>query len=571
MSRKIFCIVILFALLLPTVAAQDNVDIYGRELPADAAPYEMQVYRNLCNSTNVQVALSSIVSVYSRICGFDKFSDSLVVLNNNMEIIPSAATSWSVSDDGLTWTFNLRGDQMWNDGTPVTAEDWVASWQHMVDPESAYDFVWLWNGIIAGWDEANAGEIPPEEIGLSAVDDNTLAVTTQVPFPPLPSTFFFWPPMQAKALREIGPDYILDPETHVSAGPFVLKEFVPGDRVILEANPDYVGPRTPWLRRLEWVYGDQLNGSFLAYQDGQIDQVGYGVLSPADFEVIYSDPMLAENYRQHAGDFRTDYLLFDTFTEPFNDVNVRLAFAKAIDRESIVENVIGTTVGIPAYSFLAPGFPASNSEGLKDIQDYDCDAAQALLAEAGYPGGEGFPTVELSLRGESAAIQDWFIATAASISQCLGVEIPVNNLEFQDYMARLLARPTTLTLGGVSYGMDYLDPANMMGVWVSTGRHSWRNEEFDNLVTEANSFTGDPAVRTAMYQDAERIMVEDVGGAFLVHRIQGDLWQPYMAATGNCWEPDRQGLATTHWGNEHCWGDYYISEAVMEYDTHRNQ
>ena len=113
---------------------------------------------------------------------------------------------------------------------------------------------------------------------------------------------------------------------------------------------------------------------------------------------------------------------------------------------------------------MAPGFPAANSEGLKDIQDYDCEAAQGLLADAGYPGGEGFPTVEFgSARRNPAAIQDWFIATAASISQCLGVEIPVNNLEFQDYMARLLARPTTLQLGGVSYGMDYLDPANMMG------------------------------------------------------------------------------------------------------------
>ena len=147
-----------------------------------------------------------------------------------------------------------------------------------------------------------------------------------------------------------------------------------------------------------------------------------------------------------------------------------------------------------------------------------------------------------ALRGESAFIQDWFIAAAASISQCLNIEITVNNLEFQDYMSRLLARPTTLQFGGVSYGMDYLDPANMMGVWVSTGRHSWRNEDFDNLVREANSFTGDPAERMAMYQEAERMLVEDVGGIFLVHRIQGDLWQPYMAATGNCWGARSSGL-----------------------------
>jgi len=580
MSKRSILLVVslVFALLIsavPFTFAQDsNVDVYGRELPEDAAPYEMQVMRNLCNSNRTEVSLSSAVTVYSRICdqnAFDKFSDPLVWLNNNMELVPAAAESWSVSEDGLTWTFNLREGQMWSDGTPVTANDWVATWQFMATPENAYDFVWLWLGIIDGWDEAVAGEIPVEEIGMVAADDLTLEITTQTPFPPLPSTFYFWPPMQAAALAEYGPDYMLDPETSVTSGPFMLKEFVAGERVVLEANPDYTGPRQPWIREIIGVYGDLLNGSFLAFQNREIDRVNYAFLSPADFEVIENDPELLENYRPHGGDFRTDYLLMDTFNPPFDDVNVRLAFAKAVDRDSIVENVIGSRAGIPAYSFLAPGFPAANSEGLKDIQAYDCEAAQALLADAGYPNGEGFPEVELSLRGESEFIANWYTAAAASISQCLNVSIPVNNLEFQDYMTRLLERPTTLQFGGVSYGMDYLDPANMMGVWVSTGRHSWRNEEFDNLVREANQFTGDPAERTAMYQEAERILVEDVGGIFLAHRIQGDLFQPYVSATGNCWEADRQGIEATHWGNDGCWGEYYITQDVMNYDTYRGE
>ena len=579
MSRKVASLVLLtaVAILGATVSlifAQDNVDVYGRTLPEDAAPYEMQVWRNLCNSARTETSLASAVTVYSRICdqnAFDKFGDSLVVLNNNLDIIPQAAESWSVSDDGLTWTFTLREGQVWSDGTPLTAEDWVATWRYMADPEHAYDFVWLWLGIIEGWDEAVAGEIPLEEIGMTAVDDRTLEIRTQEPFPPLPSTFYFWPPLQAQALAEHGPDYLLDPATAVSSGPFVLTEFVPGDRIVLDVNPDYNGLRRPWLRQIIGVYGDQLNGSFLAFQNREIDRVNYGFLSPADFEIIGSDAELSVNYRPHGGDFRTDYILFDTFTEPFDDVNVRLAFAKSIDREAIVENVIGSQAAVPAYSFLAPGFPAANSEGLSDIQRYDCEAAQGLLADAGYPDGEGFPPVELALRGESEFIANWFIAAASSISQCLGVEVTVNNLEFQDYMNRLLERPTTLQLGGVSYGMDYLDPANMLGVWVSTGRHSWRVAEFDDMVRTANAFTGDPAERIAMYQEAERMLVEDVGGAFLVHRIQGDLFQPYVNATGNCWEPDRQGIAATHWGNDNCWGDYYITNAVSEYDTYRSE
>src|SRR5260370_912553 len=137
------------------------------------------------------------------------------------------------------------------------------------------------------------------------------------------------------------------------------------------------------------------------------------LICPAAFEVISKDPVLSANYRPNFGDFRTDYLLFDTFNPPFNDKNVRLAFAKAVDRASIVKNVMGAQFAIPAYSFLAPGFPASDTNGdLKSIQAYDCDAAKKLLADAGFTDGKGFPAQELELRGENETHQAWFVAVA---------------------------------------------------------------------------------------------------------------------------------------------------------------
>jgi ABC-type oligopeptide transport system substrate-binding subunit len=558
----------------PLFAQNSSVDVYGRPLPDDAAPYDMQIWRVICESTRTEISFSAVVSVYGRTCldtnVSDLFSDSLVVLDENLNLIPAAAESWSVSEDGLTWTFILQDGLMWNDGTPVTANDYVASYRFMADPANAYDFVWMWQGIIDGWSEAVAGEIPPEEIGMVAVDDRTLAVTTEGPAPYLPGTLFFWPPLQAKALAEHGPNYLFNPETAVSAGPFKVTEFVPGERFTLTVNEDYTGYRKPYLREIRAVYGDQLNGSFLAFQNYDIERVNYANISPADFEIIAADPVLSANYRPTFGDFRTDYLLFDTYNPPFNDRRVRLAFAKALDRETIVRNVVGEQFAIPAYSFLAPGFPASDTEGaLRDIQAYDCPAAQQLLAEAGYPGGAGFPPQELKLRGESEARANWFVAAAASISSCLGVQITVNNMEFSAYMSALLARPTQIQFGAVSYGMDYLDPSNMLGVWVSTGRHSWRNEAFDSLVREANVFVGDPAERIAMYQQAERILVEDVGGVFLLHRIQGDLFQPYVA--GDCFRPDNQGVGAWHWGNDWCWGTFYITNDVMNYPTYRTR
>ena len=583
MFRKLSLFIVLTMLLVVSSIgyAQEGtrVDVYGRTLPEDAADYELQVWTELCDATRTEISISSVVTVYQRICGlhgYDQYSDPLVQLDQNMQLFPGAATHWEPTEDGLGWLFYLRGDQMWSDGTPVTANDWVRSFQFMADPVNAYDFVWMWNGVIEGWDESVAGEISPEEIGVVAVDDNTLLMRTQNPFPPFPATMAYWPPMQAASLGEPGnwtPEYILDPETHVSAGPFILTEFVAGDHLVLQANPDYVGPNTPWLREIRGIYGDQLNSSFLALQNHEIDRVDYTHLKPADYVVINENEVLRENFRPHAGDFRADYLLFDTFNPPFNDRNVRLAFAKAVDRVSIVDNVInvgGAQSAYPAYNFLAPGFPAWDAQGdFSDVQAYDCEAAQGLLAEAGYPDGEGFPTQELKLRGENEGIMSWYLAAAASISQCLNIEITVNNMEFNAYMDALLARPTTLTLGGVSYGMDYLDPANMLGVWKSTGRQSWRVAEYDNLVTEADQIVGDPDKRMELYHEAERILVEDVGGAFLFHRNLGALFQPYMVG-GDCFTPDNQGISAMHWYNDSwCWSDFYITNEVMDYDTYR--
>lgn len=581
MSRRNTLILLTFVLFVltlsvPALSAQDsNVDIYGRTLPEDAAPYDQQIWQELCRADSAQTNFMAAVTVYQRICApgaSDLFSDSLVNLDENLGLIPAAAESWEPSEDGLTWSFHLRPGQVWSDGTPLTAADWVATWRWMADPANAYDFVWMWQGIVAGWSEAVAGEIPPEEIGFEAIDDDTLAVTTVGPAPYLPATLFFWPPMQAAALAEFGPNYANDPETSVSSGPFILTEFVPGDHIVLEANPTYVGFRQPWLQEIRGLYGDKLNGSFLAFQSHEIDRVSYEFLTSADFEVITSDPVLLENYLPNPGDFRTDYLLMDTFSEPFDDLNVRLAFAKSVDREGIVANVINANfqLAVPAYSFLAPGFPAWDSEGaLKDIQAYDCEAAQGLLAEAGYPGGEGFPALELMLRGESEFNAQRFIAAAASISSCLNVEITVNNVENATYMTQLLERPTSVQFGAISYGMDYLDPANMLGVWVSTGRHSWLNAEFDTLVQEAGVFVGDPEERFAMYQEAERLLVEDVGGIFLDHRIQGDLFQPYIA--GDCFRPNSQGVSAWQWGNDWCWGSIYVTSEVADYDTFRTR
>lgn len=165
----------------------------------------------------------------------------------------------------MTWTFNLRPGMVWSDGTPVTANDWVQTYRYAADPEHAWDFSWFYAGVIKNWDEAIAGEVPLEELGVVAVDDLTLQITTYNPFPPLPGMMKFAWPLQAKALEAYGPYYNNDPSTSVTFGRFKLVSMEPGKKIVMDANPMFVGPNPPFLKQLVFIYMD-LSTSFASFQ-----------------------------------------------------------------------------------------------------------------------------------------------------------------------------------------------------------------------------------------------------------------------------------------------------------------
>ena len=224
----------------------------------------------------------------------------------------------------------------------MTAYDYEATFRLGASPEHGWDFAWfhsfLGPGGIKNWSKVIAGEVPVEELGIRAVDDLTLEVETEEPFPPLPGTMKFSWVMQKTALEEHGPLYNSDLATHVTSGPFKLVEFDPGNFIAIEANETYKGYRPPRLKRIECTFMSP-DTMFLSFQNGEIDQVPADKLTPADFELILADPVLSENYLRHFGDFRTDYLMFDTFNPPFDNLDVRKAFAHAVDRDAIVENI----------------------------------------------------------------------------------------------------------------------------------------------------------------------------------------------------------------------------------------
>src|SRR4029079_14066471 len=221
----------------------------------------------------------------------DILSDPLVRLDKNFKIHPGAATKWEVDKTGLVWTFHLDPNLIWTDDTPVTADDYVATFRYGADPKHAWDFTWFFGGVIKNWDDVVAGKMPVDQLGVKAADAHTLQFATQSPAPYLPAMLLYSNPMQKKALEAHGGLYNSDPATSVSSGPFILKEWRKGDRLICEANPKYKGTNKPFIQKII-VIGAAPATDFASYQANEIDYVLGSNLSPADNEIIAKDSAL---------------------------------------------------------------------------------------------------------------------------------------------------------------------------------------------------------------------------------------------------------------------------------------
>ncbi len=523
-----------------TSAPQALVNAWGVTLPADAAPLDQQFLRYMSlDGTTMDFA----VGVYKRPANTDILTTPMVRLNKNFEILAAGGLSWEVSQDGKTWTFHLDPALTWSDGSPYNADDVVSTFQYQADPKHAWDFAWFW-GDIVNFNDAVAGKVPTSQIGVTKVDDHTVQFVTSASSPYFLSKALYIRPLSKVAFDKNGELYDSKPETSVSSSPWILQEWTHGKQVVFVPNTKYTGQLKPLMEKMTVVLADSMSGEFAAYQNNEVDLCMN--FSPADIATINADAELNKEYHPSFGDFRTYYLGYDTKNKPFSDLKVRQAFAKVIDRNALITNVIKRQ-GIPAYSFLMPGFPDSTSDVLKneDVNKLDVTAAQKLLSDAGYPGGKGFPALQLTLRNENDLNKAVAAAMAGMITDNLGIPVQVNNIaDSNTFMTQLNAYK--LQFYFLSYGFDYLDASNMLGIWLTGGRHTWSNPQFDTLVKDASSNV-DQAKRDQEFKDAEKILVDDAGGIFIYHVTPGAIYRPYMK--GSELEPDKTGVAAWHWPN----------------------
>jgi len=462
----------------------------------------------------------------------------LVRRDENYTLQPAGAESWTVSEDSLTWTFALRPGMTWSDGTPVTAEDYAFTVRRMADPATAFDVAFYY-GPIANFAEAIAGEVPVDEVGVQAVDDRTLTITTAQPTPFLGLLAADVYVVPRHIVEQHGDNWSLDPATAVSCGPFLLETWDKGRQVVFANNPAYNGPWAAYWRQIVYLIGAD-EAVFPAYENGEIDLIERGyeqVISPADQARIESDPALAAQMHKWP-QFQTWWLAFGDDGTVFADLRVRQALAHAVDRDAIVNSVLRGQA-VPAYGLLPQGFHSSDAERQRAaVLPYDVERARTLLAEAGFPDGAGFPRYDLTLRDPSPVVQTVAQAIQAMLRENLGIDVGIQSLERKTFTDQLNAYQLPLVL--IPWDMDYYDASNFLDVFLSGGRHAWSNPEYDRLVREADSIVDDEPRRADLYQQAEEILIGDVGGVFLWHPVFTQMWKPYIQ--GPCLTENTYGI-----------------------------
>jgi ABC-type oligopeptide transport system substrate-binding subunit len=428
----------------------------------------------------------------------DQLFSGLVEISPDMSVNPDVAHSWEVLDGGRKYVFHLRDDVVWSDGVAVTAGDFEYALKRALAPGRQWRPVELLFDIQGARAYHQGEETDPDQVGVRAVDDLTLVIELEEPTSYILYVLAFSPmfPVPRHVVQDHGTDWE-HPEHLVTNGPFRLASWERGKSMVLERNPTYHGRSTGNLQRVECTFLSGQTGSLLhLYQEDGLDV--YGDLSPAE---------LSRARQRHAGEYVSgprlslDFVGFDVSRPPFDDRRVRRAFTLATDRETLADVTLRGYANPATGGFVPLGMPG-HSPGIG--LPYDPEAARRLLAEAGYPGGRGFPAIDCIARDDPG--HDLMSAhLGAQWREILGIELAWEEVEWARFPDRMSANTPHLWV--VGYWADYPDPDDYLRVvwWLP---HGWRNPTYDRLVDDARRVL-DQQERLGLYQQADRILVEE--------------------------------------------------------------
>ncbi|MGX7030637.1 peptide ABC transporter substrate-binding protein [Vagococcus zengguangii] len=473
--------------------------------------------------------------------------EGLYRLDENSKPQPAGAAEMAeVSEDGLTYKIKLREDAKWSNGDPVTAADYVFAWQRTVKPETASEYAYLYEPI-KNAAEITAGDKDPSELGIKANGDYELEITLTKATPyfdfllAFPSFF----PQNQKVVEEYGDKYASNSDSAVYNGPFTLAEFDgPGTDTEweYEKNPEYWDADTVKLDEIKVSVVKESSTSLNLFKDGQAD------------DVILSGELAQQNANDEAyqsmSEARTSYLEFNQREKdsPFNNVNLRKAISYAIDRDALVNNVLGD--GSVASTGIIPADMASNPDTNEDFAkeagaqvSYDEAKAKEYWEKA--KSELGIDKLEFELMASDDDSTKKVIEYIQNVVQETldGVKVTPTPVPFSVRLDRSSSGDFDVVLGG--WGADYSDPSSFTDLFVtgnSYNRGGWSNEAYDKAV-KASSTTNaaDPAARWQDMLEASQILADDMGVVPVYQRAEGHLINPSVKgivhhAAGASWD-----------------------------------
>ena len=471
--------------------------------------------------------------------------DNLLKMDKDGKVVPGLAEKYEVSDDQLTWTFHLRDGLKWSDGSALTADDFVYSWQRLVDPSVAAPYAQTVLGMVEGYDDAigrpdadgNTTVDPdPTKLKVEAPDEKTLIVHMAKPTPYFDklAAFVSLSPVK-KDVVEANPDgWSIDPKTYISTGPFKLTGWEPGSYLMFEKNENYWDADSIKLDGIKCLLMQDQNATFSAYESGDAlmikDVPTQEITTLKDRSDFHIDPILG-----------TYYLDLNTTLDEFKDPKVREALSLALDRKYISETITAGTY-TPASGFVSEGVTDWNGTAWQDnitdksayinIDDHAGNLAKAK--EAGYENGVGLPEMVYSTNDAS-----YHKKIAEYLQQAwgeLGLKVQVNIVEWKSFTPQ--RRSGNYQIARDGWVMDYNDPSNILELALTGNGNNnakYSNPEVDALMSKAAT-EKDPQTRFGYLHQAEDFIMKDTAMVPLLY--YNDFYLQSDKITGSWHSPD---------------------------------
>ena len=437
----------------------------------------------------------------------------LVMQDAKAELIPGAAESWTVSDDGKVYTFKLRKDAVWSDGSPVTAEHFVYSFRRLEDPATGAEYASMLYPIVNA-EEANTGKGKLEDIGVKAVDATTLEVTLKAPTPYFLEMLTHQAayPVNKASIDKLGADWI-KPGNLVSNGAFTLAEWVPNDHIKMVKNPKFYDAANVKIDVVNFIPTEDRSSAMKRYEAGELDS--YDDLPTeqlADLKAKFGDQVRVAPY------LGTYYYAVKTDKAPWDNVELRTAISEAIDRDFLAEKVWNNSM-FPGYSMVPPGIkgytPAMAKFADKSQIDRE-DDAKAILEKLGYTPEK---PLKMEIRYNTSENHKNTAVAIQEQLKPLGIEVTLLNTDTKTHYG-FLEQKGNYDVARAGWIADYQDPETFLGISrKASGNNysSYVSPKFEEAMDKAAAAGGNPEERLKLLSEAERVMIDDVGNIPLLY------------------------------------------------------